>query len=110
MAGGDYPVPDWPGRIAGDEGHDRIAACLVLDIQRAQQWGKQVLSHVENVQDGGESHWEMGMNAYMLHVRRETTDISPVYEETGDPAITVQTADLRKALVAWCQQIAKETD
>jgi len=110
MAGCYLLAPEWSGKIVGDDGHDRIAACLVLSFQKAPGWCKVALSHIDDVISGSCEDWKMGMNAFMLHVRRETTDISPVYEETGDPTITVQTADLRKALVAWCKQISKETD
>lgn len=110
MAGGDYPVPDWPGRIAGDAGHDRIAACLTLDVQRAPDWAKNVLTQINHVLDGTQSHWDMGMNAYMLKVKVQQTEILPIYEESGEATITVKTADLRDALSAWCEQIAPPLD
>lgn len=110
MAGGDFPVPDWPGKVAGNAGHDRIAACLVMDIQRAADWAHIVLSHVRDVQEGGEDHWEMAMNAYMLSVGPQTTDIAPVYEEAGEVTVSVQTSELCVALQAWCQQITQQSD
>lgn len=105
MAGGDLIEPIWPGRIAGDVGHDRIAACLVLDIQNAAGWARVVLSHIDKVIAGDDSQWDMGMNAYMLRVRAEESEILPVYEETGEVPVTVRTADLRTALLAWIARI-----
>ena len=105
MAGGDFPVPDWPGKVAGDTGHDRIAACLVMDIQRAADWAHSVLSHVRDVQEGGEDHWEMAMNAYVLRIGPAVCEIAPLYEEYGEKVVHVPTDEFRQALVAWINQI-----
>lgn len=98
-------IPDWPGRVAGDERHDRIAALLVLDVQAVPDWAGQVLGHVDDALSGKSAGWEMAMNAYILTVGAEVSDISPVYDETGEPSVQVKTQELRRALVAWCKQI-----
>jgi hypothetical protein len=110
MAGGDFIEPNWPGRIVGDEGHDRIAACLVLDFQRAPAWCEQALAEIEDVLSGRQQAWDMGMNAYMVKVRRSETEILPVYEETGEPTVTVKTRDLHSALDWWRKQMMPSPD
>jgi len=98
-------IPDWPGKIAGDEVHDRISALLVLDVQAVPDWAGQVLTKIEDVISGKSTGWEMAMNAYILNVGAEVSDISPVYDETGEPSLQVKTQELHTALVAWCKQI-----
>lgn len=98
-------TPHWPGRITDDQGHDRIAACLVLDIQNAPDWAKRVLESINEVIAGHEDDWEMTMNAYELTVGAEQSEIAPVYEEQGEKRLVVATRDLRDALIAWIQQI-----
>ncbi len=110
MAGGDPIVPEWSGKIVGDDGHDRIAACLALDFQNAPGWCKQALSQIDNVISGREKGWDIAMNAYMLKVRADESEILPVYEETGEPGVIVKTADLRGALMAWSERIAQSRD
>lgn len=105
MAGDNMAVPDWPDRTPGDEGHERIAACLVMDVQHAAGWANTLLQSIDDVMVGRSSCWEMAMNAYVLDVGPVNTDIEPVYEEQGEETVTVLTADLRCALVAWIEQI-----
>lgn len=105
MAGDNMAVPDWPGNTPGDEGHARIAACLVMDIQHAPGWAKTVLQSIDDVMAGRSRRWEMSMNAYVLDVGPAKSDIEPVYEEQGEETVTVLTADLRCALAAWLEQI-----
>lgn len=110
MTGGNFPVPDWPGKVVGDVGHDRIAACLVLDIARASQWAHEVLSHVGRVREGVDASWEMAMNAYILKVGPDTSDILPVYDEADESPVTVRTADLEAALTAWISKLSESPD
>jgi hypothetical protein len=110
MTGSDFPVPDWPGKVAGDAGHDRIAAVLVMDIQRAPDWANTVLSHLRNVQEGVEDHWEMAMNAYILKAERKTSAIEPAYAEADEAVVTVRTRDLILALEAWCALLSDKPD
>ncbi|NIY75781.1 hypothetical protein HED22_09005 [Thalassospira sp. HF15] len=110
MTGHNLPAPDWPGKVAGEVGHDRIAACLVMDIQCAAHWGVEVLSHVDHVRQGVEASWEMAMNAYILKVGPETSDILPVYDESGESPVTVRTADLEVALRAWISRLSESPD
>ena len=110
MTGNDFPVPDWPGKVAGDAGHDRIAAVLVMDIQRAPDWANTVLSHLCNVQEGVEDHWEMAMNAYILKAGRKTSAIEPAYAEADEAVVTVRTGDLILALEAWCAVLSDKPD
>lgn len=94
-------VPDWVGRKAGDVAHDRIASMLVLDIGQAQEWAKRVLCEVVDVTSGKADGWEMVMNAHILSVGREYSDISSAYEEDGEDGVQVRTGDLQAALTAW---------
>ncbi|BDW97773.1 hypothetical protein MACH10_34580 [Thalassospira tepidiphila] len=110
MTAGDFPLPDWPGKVDGDPGHDRIAACLVMDIGRADQWASEVLLHVGKVRQGLEPSWEMAMNAYILKVGPDTTDIAPVYDEAGESPVTVRTDDLEAALRAWISKLPESPD
>ena len=98
-------VPDWPGRIVGNAGHDQICAVLVFDVQAVPDWAGQVLAKVEDVISGKSTGWEMAMNAHILNVGMAVSDISPVYDDAGDPSVQVKTQELRAALVAWCKQI-----
>ncbi len=107
MAGSNMMEPDWAGKTPGNEGHDRIAACLVMDIQHAPGWANTVLQSIDDVMAGRSRGWEMSMNAYVLDVGPANTDIEPVYEEQGEETVAVLTADLRCALVAWIEQIEK---
>lgn len=104
MAGGNMMTPDWPGRIVGEDGHDRIAAFLVMDIQNAPDWGRMVLGNVDDVMAGRKGGWEMAMNAYILKVGAKQSEIAPVYEEQGEKSVFVSTGDVRLALVAWIKQ------
>ncbi len=98
-------TPDWSGRIMDDHGHDRIAACLVLDIQNAPDWARMILDTINDVIAGHKDGWEMAMNAYQLTVGAEQSEIAPVYEEQNEKSLIVATKDLREALIAWIQQI-----
>ncbi len=109
MAGGEMMVPDWPGRIVGDEGHDRIAACLVLDIQNAPEWAQIVLDRVDAIINGSEDHWEMAMNAYILKMDAAICEIDPAYEEQDEEIVWVPSLEFRAALVAWIKQIDQST-
>ena len=109
MAGGEMMVPDWPGRIVGDEGHDRIAACLVMDIQNAPDWARTVLDRINDVMNGRESHWEMAMNAYILKFDPAICEIAPVYEEHGEKIVWVRSSEFREALTSWIDKINKST-
>ena len=102
--------PDWPGKIAGDEGHDRIAACLVLDIQTVPEAAEMVLGHIDDVVSGRAERQKLVMNAYVLEIAPTICMIAPLYEEQGEKAVRVQTEDLRKALLAWIRQIASPLD
>lgn len=102
--------PRWLGKKAGDPAHERIAACLTTDIQTVPEKAQWVLSEIVSVQGGESQGWEMAMNAYMLNVGPETTDIIPVYEETGEETVSVPTEELRAALEAWYVQITQQSD
>ncbi|KJE33979.1 hypothetical protein UF64_16160 [Thalassospira sp. HJ] len=102
--------PGWPGKKDGDPAHDRIAACLATDIQSVPQKAKWVLAEIAAVQNGEAASWEMGMNAYMLKVGEKITEIVPVYEETGEAAISVPTDEFRGALEAWYALISQSPD
>ncbi|MHC8491787.1 hypothetical protein ACTU44_03640 [Thalassospira sp. SM2505] len=105
-------VPDWPGRKAGDAGHDRIAALIVLDIQNAPQWARRVLGEVEDVMSGASSGWEMAMNAHILTVGKTRCEIAASHDgpEEGacEDSISVQTGDLKAALVAWIAKMDRD--
>ncbi|OSQ49063.1 hypothetical protein [Thalassospira alkalitolerans] len=103
-------APDWPGRIVGDDGHDRIAACLVMDIQNAPDWARVVLGHVDDVINGRVSHQDVVMNAYILKIDPAICEIAPAYEEHGEDVVWVPTAEFRAALVAWIDQIDNSPD
>lgn len=109
MTGGEMMIPDWPGRIVGDEGHDRIAACLVVDIQNAPEWAQNVLDRVDAVINGREDHWEMAMNAYILKMDQTICEIALAYEEQGEEIVWVPTLEFRAALVAWIRQMDQST-
>lgn len=49
----------------------------------------------------------MAMNAYILKLDAETSEIAPVYEEPGEKAILVSTSDFRRALIAWITKLSK---
>lgn len=110
MTVGDFPLPDWPGKVADDPGHDRIAACLMMDIGRAAQWAAEVLLQVGRVRQGLERSWEMAMNACILKVGPETTEIAPVYDESGESPVTVRTEDLEAALRVWISKLPERPD
>ena len=110
MTTGDFPLPDWPGKVTDDPGHDRIAACLVMDIGRADQWAAEVLSHVGKVRQDLEASWEMAMNAYIINVGPDMTEIAPVYDEAGESPVTVRTDDLELALHAWISRLLESPD
>lgn len=97
--------PDWPGRIAGDEGHDRIAACLFLDIQAVPEAAKMVLGRIDDVKAGSAREHKLAMNAYILRIEPAVCEIAPLYEEYGEKVVHVPTDEFRQALVAWISQI-----
>lgn len=98
-------LPNWPGRINGNDGHNRIASFLTMDIQRAPDWGRLVLGQVNDIIAGHKDCWEMAMNAYILKLSKEKCEISPVYEEYGEGSVCVSIEDLQQALCAWIKQI-----
>ncbi|MCC9620930.1 hypothetical protein LPB41_04420 [Thalassospira sp. MA62] len=102
--------PGWPGKKDGDPAYDRIAACLATDIQTVPEKAEWVLNEIAAVQNGSAASWEMAMNAYMLKVGPKITDIVPVYEETGETAISVPTNEFRRALEAWHALISQSSD
>lgn len=102
--------PDWPGRIAGNEGHDRIAACLTLDIQTAPEAAQMVLEHLDDVTAGRVAQQKLVMNAYVLEIAPERCVIAPLYPEHGEKTLQVGTEEFRTALMAWINQIASHLD
>lgn len=98
--------PDWPGKRAGDEGHDRIAACLVLDIQTVPQAAEMVLGHIDDVIARRAEPQKLVMNAYILEIAPVVSVIAPLYDEQGEKPVQVPTGELRKAVMAWIDQIA----
>ncbi|MEQ8390252.1 MAG: hypothetical protein RIB30_04615 [Thalassospira sp.] len=102
--------PDWPSRIAGDEGHERIAACLVSDIQSVPEAAKMVLGHIDEVSAGRASHQKLVMNAYVLTIQSSVCEIAPLYKEQGEKVVNVPTTEFRAALVAWISQINRASD
>ena len=103
-------TPQWPGKIAGDEGHERIAACLVLDIQTVPALARTVLGQIDDVVSGRLSPQKLVMNAYVLQIDRLVCEIASLYEEQGEATITVDTKTFRRALEAWIAQIEARKD
>lgn len=110
MAGRDPDGLNWPERRAGDPGHDRIAAFLVLDVQGSRAWADEILGRIDDVICGEAPGWQMSMNAHELQIGPEVSVISPLGDAGDERPETVSTLDLRAALVCWIGNLSGMDD
>jgi uncharacterized protein YacL (UPF0231 family) len=94
----------WPGRRVGDQGHDLIAACLALDVQRSPVGAAELLAKIEEIKSGRMPFWQRVGNAYTLILRPEQAEISSDYEDGA----AVSLEDFTQAALAWQNFISQE--
>jgi hypothetical protein len=98
------PQFSWPGGRANDRLHDRVAAFLVLDIQRSPEWARDLLTKIADVKTGALPSWERIGNAYRLHLSAAGALIEDLVAPTGAPQ-RVPLQELEAAVTAWLEAI-----
>ena len=99
MSDPQFPRPD--GR-AHDRAHDRIAAFLVMDIQRSPDWARDLLAKIADVKTGARSSWERIGNAYRLSLSTEGALIEDLVDPTSAPP-RIPLEELETAVRAWLE-------
>jgi hypothetical protein len=91
--------PEFPRRRgrAHDRAHDRIAAFLVMDIQRS-------LAKIADVKTGARSSWERIGNAYRLSLSTEGALIEDLVDPASAPP-RIPLEELETAVRAWLEAI-----
>jgi hypothetical protein len=98
------PQFSWPSKGANDSARERIAAFLVMDIQRSPDWARDLLAKVAAVKAGELLSWERTGNAYRLNLAGEGGRL----EDLADPASAPQhfpLEELEAAVTAWIAAI-----
>jgi len=101
MSDPQFPRPR--GR-AHDRAHDRIAAFLVMDIQRSPDWARDLLAKIADVKSGALPSWERIGNAYRLSLSSEGALIEDLVGPTSAPA-RIPLEELETAVRAWLEAI-----
>jgi hypothetical protein len=101
MSDPQFPRPR--GRAHG-RAHDRIAAFLVMDIQRSPDWARDLLAKIAAVKTGGLSSWERIGNAYRLYLSAEGALIEDLVGPASAPP-RVPLEELETAVRAWLDAI-----
>jgi hypothetical protein len=101
MSDPQFPRPD--GR-AHDRAHDRIAAFLVMDIQRSPDWARDLLAKIADVKTGARSSWERIGNAYRLSLSTEGALIEDLVDPASAPP-RIPLEELETAVRAWLEAI-----
>jgi hypothetical protein len=94
----------WPGRRAHDAAHDRVAAFLVIDIQRSPTWAQDLLDKITDVKTGKRSSWERIGNAYRLYLSTAGALIEDQVHPNSSPQ-HVPLDELEAAVTAWIDAI-----
>jgi hypothetical protein len=96
----------WPGRRVNDPGHDRVAAFLVMDIQRSPQWSVDLHAKIDEVKNGARASWERIGNAYRLRLSAAGAWIEDLVDQTSVPQC-VSLEEFEAAVNAWTKAIAR---
>jgi hypothetical protein len=96
----------WPGRRLNDPRHDRVAAFLMMDIQRSSQWSEDLRVKIDEVRSSVRTSWERIGNAYRLQLSAAGAWIDDLVDPTSVPQ-TVSLAEFDAAVQAWIQTIAR---
>jgi hypothetical protein len=94
----------WPGRRAKSRAHDRLAAFLMLDIQRSPDWARDLLAKIADVKAGTLPSWERIGNAYRLSLSAEGALIEDLVDRRSAPQ-RLPLAELEAAVTAWIEAI-----
>jgi hypothetical protein len=99
------PQFSWPGGRAPDRAHDRVAAFLVMDIQRSPDWARDIRAKIADVKTGALPDWERIGNAYRLYLTAEGARIEDLIDPTSAPQ-RVPLEELEAAVTAWIEAIS----
>jgi hypothetical protein len=99
------PQFSWTGRRANDRAHERVAAFLVMDIQRSPDWARDLRAKIAAVKTGTLASWERIGNAYRLHLSAEGALIEDLVDSTGAPQ-HIPLEELEAAVTAWIEAIS----
>jgi hypothetical protein len=94
----------WPGRRVNDGAHSRVAAFLMLDIQRSPDWARDLLVKIVDVKTGALPSWERIGNAYRLSLSAEGALIEDLVDRRSAPQ-RLPLAELEAAVTAWIEAI-----
>jgi hypothetical protein len=98
------PQFSWPSKGASGCARKRIAAFLVMDIQRSPDWARDLLGKIAAVKTGELPTWERTGNAYRLNLAAAGGRL----EDLVDPASSPQDfplEELEAAVTAWMTAI-----
>jgi hypothetical protein len=94
----------WPGRRAKNRAHDRLAAFLMMDVQRSPDWARDIVAKIADVKTGALSSWERIGNAYRLYLSAEGALIEDLVDRRSTPQ-RLPLAELEAAVTAWIEAI-----
>ena len=95
----------WPGRRDNDPRHDRVAAFLMMDIQRSPQWSVDLRDKIAEIKSGARASWERIGNAYRLRLCVAGAWIEDLVDPTSRPQ-GVALEEFEAAVNAWIDAIA----
>jgi hypothetical protein len=94
----------WSGRWAKNRAHDRLAAFLMMDVQRSPDWARDIVAKIADVRTGVLPSWERIGNAYRLYLTTEGALIEDLVDRCSAPQ-RLPLAELEAAVTAWIEAI-----